>query len=187
MLVYLIRHGESQSNLDKIWSGWNDVPLTEKGKNDAKKAGEYLDGIKFDKIYSSDLSRAKNTAEIAIPGCEYEQTPLLREINVGDIVGKPFNSEEYNRIDTVLNGYGTYNGESFDDMSSRIKQFMDIVSATEYNKVACFTHAGVLRVFLDITVGKRLSRQNILCKNCAIAIFECDNDVWKLHSWINLD
>ena len=93
MLVYLIRHGESQSNLDKIWSGWNDVPLTEKGKLDAKKAGEYLDGIKFDKIYSSDLSRAKNTAEIAIPGCEYEQTPLLREINVGEIVGKPFNSD----------------------------------------------------------------------------------------------
>ena len=44
--------------------------------------------ISFDKIYSSDLYRARETAEIAISGCRYETSELLREINVGSLSGK---------------------------------------------------------------------------------------------------
>jgi broad specificity phosphatase PhoE len=48
---------------------WLDVALTEKGKTDAASLSDILHGVSFDKIYSSDLSRARNTADIAIPGC----------------------------------------------------------------------------------------------------------------------
>lgn len=83
MRVYVIRHGESESNLKKIWSGQFDAKLTEKGKEDAKKVGEVLKGVSFDKIYTSDLSRAMDTAKIAIPDCSFETSPLLREVDMG--------------------------------------------------------------------------------------------------------
>ena len=89
MKVWVIRHGESVTNRDGLWTGWYDAALTEKGKQDATLAREYLSKVKFDKIYSSDLQRARNTAEIAIPGCVYETDASLREVNVGDIAGKP--------------------------------------------------------------------------------------------------
>lgn len=45
MKVYVIRHGESETNYEKKWTGWLDVNLTEKGMNDAKKAGEFLASV----------------------------------------------------------------------------------------------------------------------------------------------
>ena len=89
MRVYVVRHGESMNNLKKLWTGWNDVELSEKGREDAKRAGEIIKGVSFDKIYSSDLSRAMDTARIAVPGCEFEALPIFREVNVGNIADKP--------------------------------------------------------------------------------------------------
>ena len=62
MFLYVIRHGESETNLSRHWTGWNDVNLTEKGRKDAERAGAMLQGIPFDQIYSSDLTRALHTA-----------------------------------------------------------------------------------------------------------------------------
>jgi broad specificity phosphatase PhoE len=89
MIVYVVRHGESETNKNKTWTGWLDAPLTEKGREEAASIRWILSKTDFEKVYSSDLIRAKNTAEIAIPGCEYESLAELREINVGDLAGKP--------------------------------------------------------------------------------------------------
>ena len=77
MRVWMIRHGESETNKNGLWTGWLDAPLTEEGKRDAALASEFVSRVSFDKIYSSDLLRAKSTAEIVIPGCQYEATPML--------------------------------------------------------------------------------------------------------------
>ena len=69
MRVYVIRHGESETNLSKRWTGWKAVNLTEKGYEDAKKAGKIIGDVTFDKVFSSDLRRAKETAMTALPGC----------------------------------------------------------------------------------------------------------------------
>ena len=69
MRVYVIRHGESETNYKKQWTGWSDVHLTDKGKEDAKKARDFLKHISFDKIFASDLVRAVETAKIALPDC----------------------------------------------------------------------------------------------------------------------
>ena len=50
MRVYVIRHGESESNRDGVWTGWIDAPLTEKGRVDAAAVGIILSGVSFDKI-----------------------------------------------------------------------------------------------------------------------------------------
>ena len=63
MKLYLIRHGESETNKNGLWTGWLDVPLTEQGKEDAASASKIVSSVPFDKIYSSDLSRAIDTVK----------------------------------------------------------------------------------------------------------------------------
>ena len=82
MKLYMVRHGQSETNLSRCFTGWSQVNLTEQGIADAKRAGEYLKGISFDRIYSSDLIRAVQTAQNAIPGCVPVQLPCLREIGL---------------------------------------------------------------------------------------------------------
>ena len=56
--LVLLRHGESQWNLENRFTGWTDVPLTDRGREEARRAGEKLRGIHFDKAYTSSLQRA---------------------------------------------------------------------------------------------------------------------------------
>lgn len=187
MRVYMIRHGESETNRKKRWTGWLDVPLTQKGKEDAAKAGQFLKDIRFDKVYSSDLGRTVETAQIAAPGYSYELSPLLREINVGTLADTDLSfmtPEQKQRIKEC--GYADFDGETEQEFYQRIHQFIIELEASECKTVALFSHAGWLRGMLNTVVGMYLPREYVLCDNCAIAIFDCVSGIWKLHSWINL-
>jgi bisphosphoglycerate-dependent phosphoglycerate mutase len=61
--LFLVRHGESEWNERGVWTGWTEVNLTEKGIEQAQKAGNVLKDEKIDKIYVSDMDRAKQTME----------------------------------------------------------------------------------------------------------------------------
>ena len=187
MKVYIIRHGESEANKNRQKTGWLDVPLTEKGREDAALARGVLSGVSFDKIYSSDLLRAKVTAEIAIPGCKYETCAELREINVGNLAGKFFSEITDSQNSAISKeGYKMFGGESTDEFHNRITSFMHRLESEACENIAIFAHAGWLRKFLDIVVGTTLPRKNVSCKNCAVGIFEYGDSTWRLHSWINL-
>ena len=188
MKVYVIRHGQSETNVHHKWTGWADVNLTEKGRNDAKRAGEILKDIHFDKVFASDLSRAIDTAKNALPGCNPETSPLLREVNVGTLAGNPMNcitNEQRSQI--AQNGYVAFDGESYEDFYVRINEFKAFLEKLDYENVAVFSHAGWLKAMLDTVVGAKLPRKNIICDNCTVAIYEYDNtNGWRLHSWINI-
>ena len=64
--LVLVRHGQSVWNLQNRFTGWVDVPLTEKGKEEAYKAGELLKDIRFSVAYTSDLTRAQETLRIIL-------------------------------------------------------------------------------------------------------------------------
>ena len=66
--LILLRHGQSQWNLENRFTGWEDVSLTEKGIGEARTAGKLMqkNNIQIDKIFSSTLKRANHTAELAI-------------------------------------------------------------------------------------------------------------------------
>lgn len=186
MKVYIVRHGQSETNVLGRWTGWLDVNLTEKGKNDAKSAGEILKGITFDKVYASDLARAIDTAKTALPHCAPEISPLLREVNVGSIAGKPLDiitDEQRKRI--WSDGYVEFGGESLDNFNNRVNEFKAYLETLDCNNVAVFSHAGWLRAMLDIVVGIRIPRNSISCDNCTVSIYEYQNGNWRLHSWIN--
>ncbi len=60
----LVRHGESEWNIKGLWTGWTDVPLTEKGRDEAYHAGEGLKEIQFDHAFTSQLIRAQQTLDV---------------------------------------------------------------------------------------------------------------------------
>jgi 2,3-bisphosphoglycerate-dependent phosphoglycerate mutase len=92
--VILLRHGESQWNLENRFTGWTDVPLSTKGEDEARDAGEKLLklGYKFDKAYTSVLKRAIDTLTIVLKIIHQEDIPIeydqaLNERHYGDLQG----------------------------------------------------------------------------------------------------
>lgn len=187
MQVYLIRHGESETNLNKEWTGLLDVSLTDKGKEDAKKAGAFLKNISFDKVFSSDLLRAIQTAEIVLPDCDYEASPLFREINLGTLAGKPLSVLSNEQKECIAKcGYADFDGETREAFCDRIRQAVKGLEKLDLETVAVFTHAGFMCGMLETVLNTSLPRKHLQCSNCTVAIFAYINGNWKLHSWINL-
>lgn len=77
--LILLRHGESQWNLENRFTGWVDIPLSPKGEKEANQAGEKLKGYKFDKGYTSVLRRAIDTMDIVLKITGQTNLPLERD------------------------------------------------------------------------------------------------------------
>jgi 2,3-bisphosphoglycerate-dependent phosphoglycerate mutase len=90
--LVLLRHGESQWNLENRFTGWVDVPLSPKGIEEARQAGEKLRGFTFDRAFTSVLSRANETLRIVLetigqPTIPIEKDKALNERMYGDLQG----------------------------------------------------------------------------------------------------
>ena len=91
--LILVRHGESQWNLENRFTGWVDVPLSPRGENEARVAGEHLRELPIDKVYTSVLQRAINTSKIALQAAgkgdalPTERDQALNERHYGDLQG----------------------------------------------------------------------------------------------------
>lgn len=90
--LVLLRHGESQWNLENRFTGWVDVPLSAKGIEEAKQAGEKLHGFAFDRAFSSVLTRANETLRIVLEVLGQTHIPIekdkaLNERMYGDLQG----------------------------------------------------------------------------------------------------
>lgn len=82
--LILLRHGESQWNLENRFTGWVDVPLSTKGEEEARKAGEKLKNIKIDKRYTSVLKRAIDTDRIAMEVAGKLDVPVERNMALNE-------------------------------------------------------------------------------------------------------
>jgi 2,3-bisphosphoglycerate-dependent phosphoglycerate mutase len=90
--LVLLRHGESQWNLENRFTGWVDVPLSEKGVEEARQAGEKLRGFTFDRAFTSVLTRANETLRIVLETVGQTNIPIerdkaLNERMYGDLQG----------------------------------------------------------------------------------------------------
>jgi 2,3-bisphosphoglycerate-dependent phosphoglycerate mutase len=89
--LVLVRHGQSLWNLENRFTGWVDVPLTEKGAAEARKAGELLKAFRFDVAYTSVLSRAQETLRLILKEMGAEPPVIrdqaLNERHYGDLQG----------------------------------------------------------------------------------------------------
>ena len=144
-ILYYVRHGESQDNVDRIWSRPH-TPLTERGKKQARTAGRLLkkQGLKFDLIVSSPLRRAHDTAliiarELDYPSSEVQLLDLLVELNFGDLIGtsgltifdKPFSRPGLEYQPTT---------EKMSDLHQRAVQALSNLQATGASSVLVVSH-----------------------------------------------
>lgn len=128
--LVLVRHGESQWNAKGLWTGLIDVPLTEKGREEAKSAAGYLKNIRFDFGFTSKLKRAKETIEeikkalkTDFPICE---DAALNERDYGIFTGKnkweikkQVGEEEFHKIRRGWD-YPIPSGETLRDVYNRV-------------------------------------------------------------------
>ncbi len=172
--LVLLRHGQSQWNMENRFTGWKDIPLTEKGIKEANNAGLLLkkNNIKIDKVFSSVLERANKTVEIAINASEienlyenglliYERDQRLNERDYGDLVGlnKTETAEKFGKEQVHIwrRSYDTPppNGESLKDVVDRVspyftKNIMPLIM--EQKNILIGAHGNSLRAIM-IKVG----------------------------------
>ena len=181
MKLFMVRHGQTTANETVTYAGQTDAKLTELGKQQAAAIAPVLADIPFDKVYSSDLSRAHDTQKLALPGYTAQLLPLLREYDVGSVVG--MNWDEAAKIHGPFNGdYSRVGGESTQMVEARVRKFLDILEAEPCDYAAAFCHNGVMKAMLRVVLGE-CNTAAVENGNCNIAVFEFKKDKWQLLSW----
>ena len=118
-VVYFV-HGTTYDNSSERCSGWKQVKLSELGREQAKNLGEVRKDIKFDVLFTSDLIRAIDSADIAFPSYVKKVDERLRECNYGDYDGESKKLVVYE--EHITSPFP--NGESLKDVEERINDFI---------------------------------------------------------------
>lgn len=160
-IVYIVRHGETDWNVEKKVMGHTDIDLNEKGVTQAKKLAVILKNIQFDVIFSSDLIRARRTAEIVVFERKtiIQTTKLLRERYMGRLEGKSWvNTSKklkllWNKLsklnDQERKKYNLHKVENDNDVLNRFIPFIKNISTKHYGKnILIVTHGGLIRLLL---------------------------------------
>ena len=148
--LYLMRHGETAWSLSGAHTSRTDIPLTDKGRERARKLGEYLKGTHFDKVFVSPMQRARETCDIAGFGAQAVVDQGLREWDYGDAEGKTTQQlrDQYNDPDWNVWTRPLVNGETVEHVGERadgvIARALD--GTPDTGKVALFAHAHILRI-----------------------------------------
>ncbi|MEF2278718.1 histidine phosphatase family protein [Deinococcus sp. YIM 134068] len=161
---WVVRHGESTWNADGRYQGQTDVPLSHIGILQAASLAERLTGQSFAAVYTSDLARASQTADMVaerLAGApEVQPDPGLREIDVGELGGLVMADIEVRHPDylTALRAdpWRTRRpgGESMEDLFSRCgAAFHALRVRHPGGRVLVFTHGGVVRVAVGLALG----------------------------------
>lgn len=160
--LYLVRHGETDFNVEKRFQGQSNQELNSRGFSQAQALRDHLSVINFSTILCSDLRRALQTAEIIAErlGIEPTPNPLLREMDFGQWEGLTYEEIETNypqelaawQDDMMINP--PPDGESLGNFSERVSTFLeDIKGRNIEEKVLIVSHGGVLQVMCCIAMG----------------------------------
>lgn len=160
--LVIVRHGQSQWNLENRFTGWVDVDLSPAGEAEAKKAGEKLKNYKFDEAFTSDLKRAQRTLGIILDEINQKKIPVennfaLNERKYGDLQG--LNKDECRKKfgdDQVKQWRRSFdvpppNGESLKDTADRVLPYYHAKIEPELRKgknILISAHGNSLRALM---------------------------------------
>ena len=159
--LILVRHGLTDYNQARRYQGWVDIPLNEVGKAQARQLQTRLAGIKLDAAYCSDLTRTRQTAEIALLNhpsrLSAKPTSLLREISGGRFEGLTYQQMQ-EKFPTELKEWEAERykvrapeGENLQDVQVRLIEFLDIVQKEqpdEQSNILVVAHGGIVSSFM---------------------------------------
>lgn len=163
--ITLIRHGMTKENERSAYIGWMDSPLSENGRLKVESYSDLWENTPIDYVFSSDLTRCVDTANILFPHQPLQKVQNLREVNFGKWEGKTY--EELKHVPAYrawLNHMfvsGPDEGEDFPMFSKRIEAaFAEVKSKMlkdSLTDVAVVTHGGVIRCLLMMLVDSNKS------------------------------
>jgi len=136
-MLTFFAHSSSEDNEALVRSGWNDPPLLENGVRQAGELRESVLDLEFDRVYSSDLQRATQTAELAFPDIQTVADFRLREINYGALNGHPASTFPPDEGHYIINRFP--GGENCLDVQSRIQEFLNDWYDSRY-RIAVVAH-----------------------------------------------
>ena len=182
MLLFVIRHGETEGNVKKLYYSQEDLPLTDKGRQQALALRPFLQQYTFDRVYASDLSRALETAQLMLPGCEPITTPLLREISIGDLTGEYIGAvrEKYGNL---KGDFSPFNGESPAMLDARAAEFLHLLEQETAETLIAFSHNGFMKAVLRCIIGDAADTVRLVNGNCTIAVLKYENGRWLIPVW----
>jgi broad specificity phosphatase PhoE len=146
--ILLARHGETEWNLEGRWQGWADPPLNDTGRAQAETLAAELRTTPFDAVYSSDLKRAHETAEILAEPHEVPVIvdPELREVDIGSWSGLTRAEIEERFPDGVRP-----DGETREQHFARVRAaVLRIARENDGRRVLIVTHGGTVRAIHDL-------------------------------------
>lgn len=158
--ILLARHGESDWNHAQRWQGHADRPLTDRGREQARALAERLRDVELDAVYSSDLTRARDTAEIvaAEHGLPVHELAALREVDVGAWAGLTRAEAEHRFPDAyrrwVSGGEGWDDGETYEQVTERaVGAVKAIADAHPGRRILVVAHGGTIRAVHAAALG----------------------------------
>lgn len=164
MRLIIIRHGETAHNVARVFSGNMEVPLTATGIAQARLLAKRLKNEVISLAFSSDLSRAVTTLQLALAEPDCIQTPLLRERSFGALQGKP-----YEALDTAvatpgatLADYCPPGGESYADVEKRLRAFWEEYLTGVTGTAIISAHGALNRALLGLCLGLSYTEQHVL-------------------------
>lgn len=183
--ILLIRHGQTDWNLEERWQGSTDVPLNAQGIEQAHIVARTLSKQRITAVYSSDLIRAKLTADViaAAHGLTVHADPRWRELHLGVFQGLTYHEisarypEEVEKMRTDYMGYIMPQGESRRAMQIRTYEaLLDIVAREPDGSTSVVvSHGGTIRVILLRLFAESAVEKRSL-SNTSVTTIETDND-----------
>lgn len=195
MEIYIVRHGETLWNRDKRLQGSTDIALSDYGRELAVETGQNLSHIQFDKVFSSPLQRAYETAGLILPGQKDEiiTDDRIRELNFGIYEGKTMPE-----LKSDPDGYFQYffdapekyqapaQGESLTHLCERAADFLTEVIeplADTCSRIMIVAHGAINKAMMMHVKNERdLSRfwAGNLQRNCNVIILDYSRNKYKI-------
>jgi probable phosphoglycerate mutase len=175
--LLLVRHGETSANLDGVWHGSTDTPLTPRGHAQAGRVAERLARECADAtaIYTSDLQRARDTATpiARALGLRLATEPGLREYDLGSWEGKTYRElHEQHRLWDHMRAdphYAPHGGESPLAVAQRITGALRRIASSHADaRVVVVSHGGALSLAFGLLLDDDYSRWRRVMDNCAV-------------------
>ena len=177
-IIYVARHGETIWTLSGQHTGVTDLPLTEAGESSARRLGERLNKLKFAKVFTSPLQRARRTCQLAGFGAVAEVDPDLIEWNYGDYEGRRTAEIRAEHPDWQLFRDGCPGGESPQQVAARADRVVSRVRAVNGN-VLLFSSGHFIRVFAARWIGidASVNARSFMLSTASLSAFGYENDL----------
>lgn len=150
--IFLFRHGETEWSLAKRHTGRTDLPLTQHGEQKARRLGQRLQGLMFNRVFTSPRLRARRTCELVDLNTAPETEVNLAEWDYGDYEGRRTDEIHVERPGWDLFTDGCPNGESPEEASERVERVIRKLRSLEGN-VALFSHGHIGRLIGGRWIG----------------------------------